>query len=435
MMSDDEILLRDKSVSRDTPSLFGVDDPDGITVYLSMGADPNEVRHLGETPLGEVSTVEAAEVLCRAGARVRGNTLNTPLHTQTHYEVCEFLLRHGADVRALNHFRQTPLSCAANAAIAELLLKHNAPVNHRDIFGRTALHEAKTPEMVRLLLRHGALVNALSRDKKTPMETAVFPEVIRELARHGGKVHPKRRDDLLHRAADLEILQLYLQNGASANMVDPRGRTALFGAVSQPERFALLVEYGCDVNARDHRGRTMAHYIRSVAELDFLYRQGIDLAVADHDGETVWSLCPDPAIRHYLEKTGIIFSCPTVDTGTPVAQPVCAAPIPPPIFSPGSAAPPWGTHPYEKNLPPDLKTVIAAKDESYFLAMIDIYADESDFVDLFAYLAAVDRVLCEAFLLRYPLSDSSIGDIEKFLDSFSGNAVENYKNILRSVKK
>ncbi|KAL6431696.1 hypothetical protein ACFW04_007321 [Cataglyphis niger] len=73
----------------------------------------------------------------------------TPLHFAArhgHFEVCELLLNHGANVNAITpSIKATPLHRAAtqgHVKTVETLLRHGANANLKDIDGKTALHRA-----------------------------------------------------------------------------------------------------------------------------------------------------------------------------------------------------------------------------------------------------------------------------------------------------
>jgi ankyrin repeat protein len=140
----------------------------------------------------------------------------TALHLAAMYgevEICRLLLRHGADVRALNVRNNTPLHAVvgigrddkAAAVLCALFVRRGASVDARNSEGMTALAFAsgsREVESARVLLRHGA-------DARTTDDAGVTP---------------------LHRAAgarDAEMCRLLLQAGAQVQAYDRTGATAL----------------------------------------------------------------------------------------------------------------------------------------------------------------------------------------------------------------
>lgn len=94
--------------------------------------------------------------------------METPLHYAAAngcYDVCELLLRHGADVNAKNKNGFTPLFEASV----------------RGIFKPTA---HKFPKVCELLLAHGADYNAKSHCYGSPLDVAENPDIKDLLTRH-----------------------------------------------------------------------------------------------------------------------------------------------------------------------------------------------------------------------------------------------------------
>src|SRR5260370_164875 len=89
------------------------------------------------------------------------------------------LLKHGADVNALDFGETTPLHLASNSGnleIGQWLLEHGADVNAKERYDWTPLHFAASEhfELVRILLGYRADINARTyHTKRTPIEMAV----------------------------------------------------------------------------------------------------------------------------------------------------------------------------------------------------------------------------------------------------------------------
>jgi len=192
---------------------------------------------------------------------------------QGRFEEVEALLAGGAAVDARNSYGHTPLHVAVNTRqavrMATLLLRHGADVNAVETDdGDTPLHEAAMygrVEAVRFLLAHKARLESRTESDRTPLATAArfgYAEVVRELLRAGADPSPADREGKtpLHLAADSDrpesstIVSLLLEHGAKVNARDDEGRTALFKA--SPEVIEVLARHGIQIDARDRSGWT-----------------------------------------------------------------------------------------------------------------------------------------------------------------------------------
>lgn len=164
------------------------------------------------------------------------------------------LIEAGADVNAVNEFRQTPLHKAIELGrreTAELLLDKGANINAVTIgVKETPLHVAvrcNRKELVELLLNGGANINAVERRRRTPLHVAV---------RYNS-----------HK----ELVELLLEKGANVNAVDNLGMTPLHFALKydQEELVGLLLKKGANVNAVDKKGRTPLSMIDSDYQIKY----------------------------------------------------------------------------------------------------------------------------------------------------------------------
>jgi ankyrin repeat protein len=89
------------------------------------------------------------------------------------------LIRHGADVTALDDTHSTPLHLASSKGSADtvgLLIQHGADVNAQNRDLSTPLHLAASSRLalegtiVRLLLRHGANIDSTDSEGRTPLD-------------------------------------------------------------------------------------------------------------------------------------------------------------------------------------------------------------------------------------------------------------------------
>jgi ankyrin repeat protein len=169
---------------------------------------------------------------------------DTPLHAAAagyRVEIAKLLLAAGADVNAAgNHRRSGPLHYAADGSperdtkrqvsMIQLLLDAGANVHAQDKNGATPLHRAvrtRCAEAVNCLLDAGA--NAALRSK--PGSTA-FHLAVQNTGR-GGSGSERAK------AAQREIIRIFLERGVSPMVKDAKGKTVLQWARSEEIRKML----------------------------------------------------------------------------------------------------------------------------------------------------------------------------------------------------
>lgn len=223
--------------------------PGEISIAIKKGADVNEKTGTGETPLicairYNKNPYETAMLLIESGADVNGTDSigTTPLHAAViipdgdqalklirtliergakvnvhgsydsvtplmpastrskDYQIAEFLISKGADVKAENIRKETALHYAAsinnNTKIIELLIKNGADVN-AGTPSFTPLHRAAymgASANIAILIRNGASINVKGNlsDSKTALETAIDGkqfETARMLAENGADIN------------------------------------------------------------------------------------------------------------------------------------------------------------------------------------------------------------------------------------------------------
>ncbi|KAK7134316.1 hypothetical protein R3I93_017659 [Phoxinus phoxinus] len=215
-------------------------------------------------------------------------------------QICELLLRKGANVNEKNKDFLTPLHLAAEKShndIIEVLVKHEAKVNAVDNLGQTALHRAAHCghlQTCHMLLSAGCDPLITSLQSFSPSQIA--SQSIQEILQEGTFIGNSDTDRQLLEASksgDLEVVKK-LCNLQNVNCRDVEGRQ------STPLHFAAgynrvaVVEYlllhGADVHAKDkgglvplHNACSYGHY--EVAEL--LVIHGAVVNVAD-----LWKFTP-----------------------------------------------------------------------------------------------------------------------------------------------
>jgi ankyrin repeat protein len=122
--------------------------------------------------------------LARAEARVQDRRYLArlpPVQFDERAEIVQVLIRHGADVNAIDGTHSTPLHLAFSKGCVEsvkLLIRHGADVNAKNGRQATPLHLAVSThsdlkgDLVRLLLSQGADAGAKDARGQTPLQIA-----------------------------------------------------------------------------------------------------------------------------------------------------------------------------------------------------------------------------------------------------------------------
>lgn len=256
---------------------------DVCRILIKYGADVNRVDKSVED--GETVLMLAAE---------RGHT-----------DVCALLLDNGADTACISREGCNALHLAGNASIADMLVKAGLPVDSRtDVKDETPLHcaaAAGLPDVCEALIRMGADVNAVSGTDRTALLWAVEAgneQVVKLLLDNGADAsfHSDREDcyvinyvcnkfntnilamllkagakvdsatgkdkfTLLHEAAwhgNAAATEALIDAGASIELKDMYKETALFTAACHgyTEVCRILLRHGARVNNPNHCGIT-----------------------------------------------------------------------------------------------------------------------------------------------------------------------------------
>ncbi|KAL3968178.1 endophilin-A [Sarotherodon galilaeus] len=215
-------------------------------------------------------------------------------------QVCEVLLRKGANVNEKTKDLQTPLHMASEKAhndVIEVLVKHEAKVNAVDHLGQTALHRAARCghlQTCRLLLTAGCDPLLTSLQGLSPSQLG--NESVQEILQEGFLIGNSEVDRQLLEASksgDLEtVKKLCTAQNVNCRDVEGRQSTPLHFAAGY-NRLAVvqfLLQHGADVHAKDkgglvplHNACSYGHY--EVAELLVLH--GAVVNVAD-----LWKFTP-----------------------------------------------------------------------------------------------------------------------------------------------
>jgi ankyrin repeat protein len=234
------------------------------------------------------------------------------------------LLDHGADINLVDPDRHTPLIIALSSGhfdVAGLLIERGADVNMEDKVGQTALYAAvdghtvpasnrpapketddtlSSLDVIKMLLAKGAKVDAALR-AQLPYRT--------KLDRGGDGVLGSGTTPLIRaaKAADVAVIKLLLEKGASAKAATRNGVTAVMMAANVNAReedmtgrsktekdiiesIKLLMAAGASVNGGEtQQGRTALHGAALWGQTEvvkFLQASGADLNAMDRRGFT-----------------------------------------------------------------------------------------------------------------------------------------------------
>jgi ankyrin repeat protein len=206
-----------------------------VYALLKKGAKANVPNHFGASPIGEAAKVGDVDL-----TRV--------------------LLEAGADPDSANQDGQTALMLASSVGapkeVAELLIRHGANVNAVEAFrGQTALMWAAAgnhPELVEVLVAHGANVNVRAKYDDWPRQMTSEPRA--QFRQTGGLTA------LLYaaRAGCYRCAVALVKGGADVNQPNPDGITPLLNALNNRsyDMAMLLLDKGANPGAWDMTGRT-----------------------------------------------------------------------------------------------------------------------------------------------------------------------------------
>jgi hypothetical protein len=169
------------------------------------------------------------------------------------------LLRESTEQEVLDGALQRAV-LSRSVPVTKLLIRHRADVNALDERGGTPLfravyHPAASRQIVETLLKAGARVNeALDVEFIVP-----------------GSLRPPGRRTALHHAASVapsDVVRLLLARGADPNLGDKKRITPLMVAASEgrDEIVRCLLECGADATATDRRGFTALSWAKRAAD-------------------------------------------------------------------------------------------------------------------------------------------------------------------------
>eukprot|EP01129_Flabellula_baltica_P002230 TRINITY_DN12064_c0_g1_i1.p1 TRINITY_DN12064_c0_g1~~TRINITY_DN12064_c0_g1_i1.p1 ORF type:complete len:322 (-),score=65.79 TRINITY_DN12064_c0_g1_i1:56-1021(-) len=154
-----------------------------VDFYLAFHKNEELIDHYGNTPLywaAHYGNKEAVRRLVEGykfpinWQNYSGETALSAAIKESHIDIVQYLIEHGANPNIANASQETPLhiaACMGETVICELLLKYGAYVDLEDEYGETALHWAvreESMEVIDLLVRYGADPHHMSEDNESP---------------------------------------------------------------------------------------------------------------------------------------------------------------------------------------------------------------------------------------------------------------------------
>ncbi|XP_038620066.1 LOW QUALITY PROTEIN: poly [ADP-ribose] polymerase tankyrase-2 [Tachyglossus aculeatus] len=254
---------------------------------------------------------QVCELLLRKGANVNEKTKEflTPLHVaseKAHNDVIEVVVKHEAKVNALDNLGQTPLHRAAHCGhlpTCRLLLSCGCDPSVVSLQGLTALQMGS--ESVQQLLQEGIPLGNSDADRQL-LEAAKAGDV--ETVKRLCTAHSVNCRDVegrqstpLHFAAGynrVSVVEYLLQHGADVHAKDKGGLVPLHNACSYGhyEVAELLVKHGAIVNVADLWKFTPLHEAAAKGKYEIcklLLQHGADPTKKNRDGNTPLDLVKD----------------------------------------------------------------------------------------------------------------------------------------------
>ena len=322
-----------------TPLLLacGAAQTESVKLLLKAKADPNIADADGDTSLHEAVAANCSKGLLQeiisCGAEM--NAVNKKGVSALllgcclgHTDSVEVLLNAGADPTILDEVGYSCLFAAVDGRcstnILQALIDRGAHIGVKRKDGTNALLCAcrtKQSESVRFLLEAGADVNISTPDGNTCLHVAVCgncsKDTLRQIIQHGVCVNAvnKRRETALILAcssAQVQNVNMLLENGADPNISDSRDCTSLHAAVygcCTNETLRAIISHNAHLDAQNINGETalaLACFYRQQDSIKILLEAGTNPNIASTARCTslhlaVFSDCSKKIIRAIID--------------------------------------------------------------------------------------------------------------------------------------
>ena len=247
-----------------------------VAIFLAGGANVNLLNSNHESPLF-LAAVKAhlptLRLLLDAGARVEDGI--SPLYEVASEEAAQLLLRHGAEIQELDGKRSEAIIAAASKgveSVVKILLEKGEQFENTDDRGRNVLHRAVENgqlEVVRVLLDHGADIESKpGRLETTPLLAAVDQ----------------------FRGSEAVAL-LLVKRGADINVKDWLYKRSVLGMAAKSGMETLvrtLLDYGLPIDFADKDGCTPLNLAASNGHngvVQFLLQNGAKVDFTGHNSD------------------------------------------------------------------------------------------------------------------------------------------------------
>lgn len=266
-----------------------------VTKFLveELKFNVNGVNTWGESLLHQTGNQAVARYLISKGLDVnKPNRAGwTSLHTATHdgapLEYLKFLVKMGADPKAIDKKGQLPLHlCNDLAVVIWYTITFGISLEVEDSNGETLLFKTKSHHVTKYLLREG--VKYTIRDLEEAVKNQRYHKVV--CFRMQDSLRVSENSIVMHLAEDPRLLKLFKNEKINVDARDEAGRTALHCAVKSQniEKLNMLIEKNYNINAVDSMGRTALHYacksgLTETAKI--LLSRGANLEIVDSRGD------------------------------------------------------------------------------------------------------------------------------------------------------
>lgn len=278
---------------------------------------------IAQSLLNAGADVNARYIICSSQGAVGDYTTLMIAAIRGNLPLCKILLKHGADIDAMNDAGNTPLMCSltngGNADVAQFLLKAGANPDP-DVVSTVSFATAYTPlilavmneqtEIVKELISRRVRLDEPDGNGWTALKHATKngdKKLIKMLTNAGAAVDLAVVDDdnlenlkeddpvpVIFKSivsGDIKFFENFINSGHDINFSLPTGINLLMTAAAsgQESMVAELIDRGADVNQLDSEGHSALWYAFNILQeriIRLLIEAGADIHWVSHDGLT-----------------------------------------------------------------------------------------------------------------------------------------------------